>query len=53
MENNDDDRDSARMVAAEGLLTAATSTELEHPQDFESGGPFLSVIKHQIYDTCK
>jgi len=53
MENNDDDRDSARMVAAEGLLTAATSIELEHPQDFESGGPFLSVIKHQIYDTCK
>ena len=50
MENNDDDRDSARMVVAEGLLTAATSIELEHPQDFKSGGPFFgyqaSVIGH-------
>ena len=53
MENNDDDRDSARMVVAEGLLTAATSIELEHPQDFKSGGPFLTVIKHLIYDTCE
>ena len=48
MENNDDDRDSARMVVAEGLLTAATSIDLEHPQDFKSGGPFVSYHASDI-----
>ena len=50
MENNDDDRDSARMVVAEELLTAATSIELEHPKDSKSGGLFyqLSSIKRMV-----
>lgn len=45
--------ETQRMVVAEGLLTAATSIELEHPRVNSNQGVFSAVIKLQMNDVCK